>query len=106
MIALVVNFVAANTVSMHTHQLADGTTLVHSHPYYPAASHSHTGAAIDSISAMNISASSFLESAVLSLALCTETILYIDENPTIDIATYKVSNDFGRAPPAMIDYHS
>ncbi|MDE6288027.1 MAG: hypothetical protein K2M00_04495 [Muribaculaceae bacterium] len=51
-----VNFMFANVVFMHTHSLDNGASITHSHPYLPSSQHSHSGAALDNIAAMNAAA--------------------------------------------------
>ena len=62
-----VNFVFANTVFMHAHQLYDGRTVTHSHPYLPSSAHGHTADALALISQLNLAAASMEGSSALSI---------------------------------------
>lgn len=58
LIALLVNFVFANTVFVHTHISDSGRQVTHSHPYLPGG-HSHTQTSLDQIGSFNLAASAF-----------------------------------------------
>lgn len=64
LIALLANFVLANTVFVHTHLSASGIPVTHSHPYLPGG-HSHSSVSFDSIGGFNCAASAFEGSATL-----------------------------------------
>lgn len=57
-------FYCGNTLFSHTHIL-DGHLIVHSHPYLPAGSHTHSSVAFQCISAMNMAGSVMVASAVM-----------------------------------------
>lgn len=67
LVGLFVNFVMANTVFLHTHTSFDGHVVAHSHPYIPGAGHSHSGAAMESISGFNTAADTMEPTAALSI---------------------------------------
>ena len=52
-----VNFMFSNAVFIHSHHLAGGRTVTHSHPYLPSSHHTHTSQSLDLISAFNCAAS-------------------------------------------------
>lgn len=101
MMAVFVAFVAANTLSMHTHVLNDGSLVTHSHPYSPCTGHSHSSSSIDSIGSMNISAATFVGVAALTLQCETAVIGSLTSRP----ATLNVSSPIAetglRGPPVF-----
>ncbi len=65
---VMVHFVMANTVFMHTHRCFDGHTVTHSHPYLPSAHHTQSQQALDSLSIFNAVAGSMDVSPYVSVA--------------------------------------
>lgn len=56
---LFVNFAFSNVIFMHTHSDGANGTVVHSHPYLPNSTHSHSSSSLAQIAAFNASAASF-----------------------------------------------
>lgn len=59
LIGVFVSFMFANTVFVHSHKLADGSLVCHSHPYNPSGAHTHTTTILSLIASFNGVASSF-----------------------------------------------
>lgn len=53
LLVVFVMFYCGNTFFMHEHVLGDGEKIIHSHPYMPGATHSHSAAALQCISLAN-----------------------------------------------------
>ncbi len=66
-LVLFVNFMFSNIVFMHTHEDAEGRTIVHSHPYTHATGHTHSAQSYSQISGFNIAASSAQASGIYEL---------------------------------------
>ena len=75
MIVLFVNFMFANTIFMHMHKDVAGHSILHSHPYLPNSSHSHTSNSLDLINAFNSAAIS--TDVPESLPVLTPQLSYI-----------------------------
>ncbi|MDE5642556.1 MAG: hypothetical protein K2F74_04755 [Muribaculaceae bacterium] len=58
MLLVFVNFMFSNTVFIHSHHLAGGRTVTHSHPFQPSSHHSHSQQSLDLISSLNCTAGS------------------------------------------------
>lgn len=77
LIALFVNFMFANSVFMHSHKLADGSLVCHSHPYNPSSGHTHSSNIISLISSFNSASSAFagVMAAVLTTGIIVLTLI-------------------------------
>lgn len=69
LICVFMNFVFANTVFMHTHTLADGSRISHSHPYLPSTGgHTHSALSLDNIASFNAAAQNIEGTATFNLS--------------------------------------
>ncbi len=102
LIGLFVNFMFVNTVFTHTHRMADGSLMSHSHPYQPSTSHSHSTSLLSLISGFNSAASAFQGIASIFLAAISSLIAidYLCKAPQRLInPQYRIYSL--RAPPAI-----
>jgi len=95
------NFVFMNTVFMHAHLLYDGSTVTHSHPYLPAASHQHTADAFNVIAQFNLSASSMEETVSVIVDLMPEAWYKVESECRCEVAEAFVCGTCLRGPPAI-----
>lgn len=103
LIGLFVNFMFVNTVYTHTHRMADGSMMSHSHPYQSSATHNHSTSFLSLISAFNSAASAFqgMAAVVLAAMASLTAIHYLCGNLQGPIKPL-YSVDSLRAPPVLI----
>lgn len=101
LIALLVNFVFANTVFVHTHLSDTGCPVTHSHPYLPGA-HGHTQSSLDQIGNFNLTASAFQGAVAIDAPVVyDEEIAIVDELIRPSVVGYTGHAPL-RGPPAAV----
>lgn len=101
MIGLFVNFMFANTIFVHTHKLADGSVVCHSHPYQHSGTHSHSATSLSLISTLNNTATSFLGTAMLVLAVLASIRIFLYLSAPQQWTNAASSSTHLRAPPVL-----
>lgn len=76
-------FYCGNTLFLHTHTGEDGHRIVHSHPYFPNAQHTHSSNALWLIALSNAAVSSAQRSGELILPHITGTYTLLTEAPRL-----------------------
>ncbi len=102
LIGVFINFMFVNTVFTHTHRLADGSLMSHSHPYQPSTSHGHSSSLLSLISGFNSAASAFqgMASTLLAAMPGITAIHYLCKAPQKIInEQYRIAPL--RAPPVL-----
>lgn len=94
-------FYGGNTLFMHSH-FADGHRVVHSHPYLPGSTHSHTDTVMHFLSAANQAAAAMAASESVTAPEpfrrpCGEAA----EAPAPKTALTAIGTTLLRAPPTM-----
>lgn len=90
-----------NNFFVHSHQVNESQILVHSHPYIPGNSHTHTSSGFSLIAAVNILLATALLSAILAVvhnAIGIGTILACVNAICVTVVSAVVR---GRAPPVI-----
>lgn len=96
-----VNFVFANTVFIHSHVLADGIRITHSHPYLPSHSHSHSSHSLDNIAAGNTIAGAFSAPGAINAPIAGQEYALIVASPSGPTLTRTLAAMPNRGPPNM-----
>lgn len=92
-------FYCGNTLFMHTH-IQDGYRIVHSHPYQPTDSHSHSAQAFQNIASANMAGSSILASTPLRCCCLVSDYCLLMAEALRNAPVHVELNLFsGRAPP-------
>ncbi len=101
LICVFVNFVFMNTVFVHTHLMADGSAVSHSHPYLPSSTHTHSAASLMSIAQFNAAATT-MESTVCNAHVfcCNEWERAVVDN-SLHCIKINVISETLRGPPAL-----
>ncbi len=102
LIGLFVSFMFANSVFIHSHKLADGSLVCHSHPFNPSGAHSHSGNALTLIAAFNGAASSFTGVAMAFAASVVLACALILSLPTLYHKQNWCASRGLRAPPVKM----
>lgn len=94
-------FFSGNLLFLHTHEIGD-ELVVHSHPYIPSASHTHSAGSLQTIAQLNQGMGQLELEEVLTLPSVESliTTLYFPDCQSFSIAILTVSA--GRAPPVSI----
>lgn len=101
LIGVFVSFMLANTVFIHSHSLADGTHISHSHPYNPSTGHTHSANALSLINAFNCTVISFQGLLPLVLALIASLVTIYSCGNIVDVSPKENSTASLRAPPVL-----
>jgi hypothetical protein len=91
-------FYCGNTLFLHTH-VAEGHKIVHSHPYLPSDSHSHSSQALQSIAAFNATAASMDTPYQAEMPKPVSITTYIQVVHTKLHVIAHIHTAGGRAPP-------
>ena len=94
-------FYCGNTLFIHTH-IQDGQRIVHSHPYQPTDSHTHSAQAFQSIASANVVGASVVTSDQ-EWHCCTLSYYSILRSKQLRNAPVHVALNLfsGRAPPTV-----
>ncbi|MDE6383848.1 MAG: hypothetical protein K2J17_07870 [Paramuribaculum sp.] len=101
LMVLLVNFVFANTVFIHTHMSATGCPVTHSHPYLPGG-HSHTQSSMDQIGSFNLAASAFQGAVSIEAPVAHEERSAITDEAVCPSAVGYTGHAPLRGPPATV----
>lgn len=94
-----VNFMFSNAVFIHSHHLAGGRTVTHSHPYLPSSHHTHTSQSIDLISAFNCAASAAEAVAAPALSAPHQCVVAMETPQVLTFACTDTPTARLRGPP-------
>ena len=96
-----VNFVFMNTVFVHTHLMADGTAISHSHPYLPSSTHTHSAASLMSIAQFNAAVTTMESSVCHAHVFCCNEWESAVVNDSLQCIKINVISETLRGPPAL-----
>ncbi|RXE73989.1 hypothetical protein ED551_05655 [Muribaculaceae bacterium Isolate-013 (NCI)] len=94
-----VNFMFSNALFIHSHHLAGGRTVTHSHPYLPSSHHTHTSQSIDLISAFNCAASAADAAASPTLSAPHQCVVVMEPPRELSLTCAVTPTARLRGPP-------
>ncbi len=96
-------FAIGNTLCIHSHIDDNGERIVHSHPFRPAANHTHTAAQYASLAFVNqISYDNSFNGAKVNFNIPTTDFVTIDNAYNISVGRLDHSTSSLRGPPAIV----
>ena len=99
LVVLFAMFFCGNTFFIHTHRLFDGRVEVHSHPYMPGATHSHTAAGFQAIAHINAALATLYKSPETDIPKVLERKINVAFRVSISEKAFFVDFRNERAPP-------
>lgn len=95
-------FYCGNTLFLHTH-IIEGNKIVHSHPYLPSGTHSHSSQALESIAGFNTALLSMQAADEIHCETAPRQISEITCScTTTQLSAVDIPGASPRAPPAVV----
>lgn len=94
-------FFCGNNFFVHTHRLAEGVTVVHSHPFVPGTTHSHSAGSFAAVSAANVALAAVIVAGVLVVRELSRSCCLLLSPYRFDTESGFLWWSRGRSPPVL-----